>query len=207
MKRVTTGISGMNVLLMGGLPRASMILVIGRPGSGKSTLGIRFLYEGLTRKQPAILISTSPSIDMLLKEIILTYNWNSKVLSKLIYMDCHSWMAGITRERYSANLTKLREVNITFNSIIENQSITPQHDARLVIDTFSDLLLYNPSNLALEFLKDLKSRLFEYNISSLILVEEGAHDDRIVSSLESITDETIRLKIDEVFRYTHEKLY
>ncbi|MCP8309333.1 MAG: hypothetical protein H3Z54_11690 [archaeon] len=201
MKRITTGILGMDTILRGGLPKASMTLVIGQPGSGKSTLGIQFLYEGLGKKQPAILISTSPSINALLNEVITEYDWDSEIISKIIYMDCHSWTVCIAKEKYSADLTRLTDVNIALNEIIEDQSITPQHDARLVIDSFSDFFLYNPSDLTLKFLKGLKSRLFEYQITSLILVQEGMHDDRIVSSIEAITDGTIRLKVDETGRY------
>jgi len=191
----------MDTILRGGLPKASMTLVIGHPGSGKSTFGTQFLYEGLGKKQPAVLISTSPSMNALLDEVTLEYDWDSEIISKIIYMDCHSWIVGIAKEKYSADLTRLTDVNIALNEIIKDQGITLQHDTRLVIDSFSDFFLYSPSDLTLKFLKGLKSRLFEYQITSLILVQEGMHDDRIISSIEAITDGTIRLKVDETGRY------
>lgn len=201
MKRISIGIPGMDSMLIGGLPKASMTLVIGHPGSGKSTLATQFLYEGLRRNQPDILISTSPSIRALLNGVILEYEWDPEIIGKIIYMDCHSWIVCIAREKYSADLTRLTDVNINLNEIIKDQSITPQSDARLVIDSFSDFFLYNPSDITLKFLKGLKSRLFEYQITSLILVQEGMHDDKITSAIEAITDGTIRLKVDETGRY------
>jgi KaiC/GvpD/RAD55 family RecA-like ATPase len=45
---VRTGIPGVDELLEGkGLPQGYGIFVLGSPGSGKTTLGIQFLYEGI----------------------------------------------------------------------------------------------------------------------------------------------------------------
>ena len=45
---VRTGIPGVDELLEGkGLPQGYGIFVLGSPGSGKTTLGIQFLYEGV----------------------------------------------------------------------------------------------------------------------------------------------------------------
>ncbi len=44
--RVPTGIEGLDPLIEGGLPRGSLILVAGNPGTGKTCLSAEFLYQG-----------------------------------------------------------------------------------------------------------------------------------------------------------------
>lgn len=48
-KKLSTGIEGLDTLLLGGLPEKRTILVVGGPGSGKSILCTQFLKEGLEK--------------------------------------------------------------------------------------------------------------------------------------------------------------
>ncbi|MCX6777997.1 MAG: hypothetical protein NT157_03875 [Candidatus Micrarchaeota archaeon] len=56
--RVATGIPGLDELLGGGMKGHSVCLVAGASGTGKTTLGMQFLYEGAnTYNEPGLLIS------------------------------------------------------------------------------------------------------------------------------------------------------
>ncbi|MCK5112548.1 MAG: AAA family ATPase, partial [Thermoplasmatales archaeon] len=46
IERVKTGISGLDDLISGGLPKDTITLVSGPPGSGKTILCCQFLYKG-----------------------------------------------------------------------------------------------------------------------------------------------------------------
>ena len=45
---IPTDISGLDTLFLGGIRRGNLILVEGVPGSGKSLLGLEFIYRGAT---------------------------------------------------------------------------------------------------------------------------------------------------------------
>lgn len=47
--RVSTGIEGLDPLIEGGLPRGSLTLVAGNPGTGKTCFSAEFLYQGATK--------------------------------------------------------------------------------------------------------------------------------------------------------------
>jgi circadian clock protein KaiC len=47
--RVPTGIPSLDKIIEGGLRRGDCIIVAGQPGTGKTTLGLQFLYHGATR--------------------------------------------------------------------------------------------------------------------------------------------------------------
>lgn len=45
--RVKTGVPGLDEVIEGGLPRGYTYVVMGGPGSGKTTLGVQFIYKGI----------------------------------------------------------------------------------------------------------------------------------------------------------------
>src|SRR5438094_8468920 len=61
---VTTGIKGLDEILFGGIPRGNVILVAGTAGSGKTTLGLEFVYRGAREfNEPGVIVlfEVSPS--------------------------------------------------------------------------------------------------------------------------------------------------
>ena len=61
LERISTGVTGLDTLIEGGIPRGFTVLVGGNPGTGKTILTSHFLYEGLTKGEPAVMFrSASP---------------------------------------------------------------------------------------------------------------------------------------------------
>lgn len=54
-----TGIAGLDHVLLGGFPRDRMYLVEGDPGSGKTTLGLQFLLEGVAGGENVLYVTLS----------------------------------------------------------------------------------------------------------------------------------------------------
>ncbi len=62
-----TGIPGLDKLMAGGLPRGSILLLAGNPGTGKTTLAAKIIYEGLRRGEPGLYLSfVEPQRDFLM---------------------------------------------------------------------------------------------------------------------------------------------
>ena len=54
---VKTGVVGLDAILGGGIPRGNVIVVEGRAGSGKTTLGVEFIYRGATEfGEPGLIV-------------------------------------------------------------------------------------------------------------------------------------------------------
>ena len=75
MNRVKTGISGLDEMLQGGLPENHIVLVMGSFGTGKTTLGLQFLVEGLRQSEPCIFISLEEDKDSILKNAA-SFGWD-----------------------------------------------------------------------------------------------------------------------------------
>ncbi|MGC2425501.1 MAG: ATPase domain-containing protein, partial [Nitrososphaeraceae archaeon] len=62
MKRISTGVPGLDSLIEGGIPKGNTAMIVGNPGTGKTILCSHFVYEGLTTKdENALYISFSES--------------------------------------------------------------------------------------------------------------------------------------------------
>lgn len=58
MDRVKTGIKGLDEMLHGGFLPQTANLVEGAPGTGKSTLGMQFIYNGITKyNEPGLILT------------------------------------------------------------------------------------------------------------------------------------------------------
>lgn len=55
--KLSTGIPGLDSILGGGIPKGYVVAVIGSYGTGKTILGLHFIYEGLKRGESGIILS------------------------------------------------------------------------------------------------------------------------------------------------------
>ena len=66
---VRTGITGLDDVLLGGLPRQNNLMVEGAPGAGKTTLGLGFIYAGATLyDEPGAIVSFELDAAKLLRD-------------------------------------------------------------------------------------------------------------------------------------------
>lgn len=55
--RSTTGVEGLDEILKGGIPEKNLVLVSGGPGSGKTTLALQFILEGIRNGETAVYVN------------------------------------------------------------------------------------------------------------------------------------------------------
>jgi circadian clock protein KaiC len=72
---VPTGVPGLDDLLNGGYPSNRVHLVEGQPGSGKTTLGLQFLMDGIARGESGLYITLSES-KRELQAVAATHGWS-----------------------------------------------------------------------------------------------------------------------------------
>lgn len=176
-----------------------MSLVLGAPGSGKSTLGKQFLYEALTKRRQAILLDTHETFS-LAKETMASFEWDSILIDSIIFVDCYSWRTRGAGAKYSGSPQDLTSLSITLSDLLNKERIEPSSRARMVIDSFSDAVAHAGADPAAKFLELLKARLGERKVTSLVMLEEGLHEAKANAAIEYITDGTIRMRFEEVGR-------
>lgn len=73
--RVVTGIPELDAVLHGGLLRNRIHLIEGRPGTGKTTFGLRYLIEGAKAGEPVLYLTLSEAEDEL-RETAANHGWS-----------------------------------------------------------------------------------------------------------------------------------
>ena len=66
VERVQLGIDGLDSMILGGIPKRSLVAVIGSAGTGKTTFALQFLQHGLTEGERAIYITLEESREAIL---------------------------------------------------------------------------------------------------------------------------------------------
>jgi len=75
LPKVATGIAGFDEILEGGLPKGRTTLISGGPGTGKTVLGLEFLYRGAVDGQPGIFVAFEERADAV-RQNALSLGWD-----------------------------------------------------------------------------------------------------------------------------------
>ena len=66
--RVKTGIDGLDNIIEGGVPKSSITLISGQPGSGKTILCYQYLYKGIQEGEKCLFLTMDKKIDGVLSQ-------------------------------------------------------------------------------------------------------------------------------------------
>jgi circadian clock protein KaiC len=134
--QASTGIAGLDSILMGGLPRNRFILLEGAPGTGKTTLAIQYLLEGVKKGESGLYITLSESKEEL-KGVAESHGWDLSDIS-LFDLDA-SDEEGLPDGQYTFFYPSEVELGQTTQSLIDEfERIKPR---RVVFDSLSELRL------------------------------------------------------------------
>jgi circadian clock protein KaiC len=75
MERVSTGVKGLDDMIESGFKRKNTILVVGGCGSGKSTFGIQYLYNGALKGEAGVYITFEEEPESI-RENMTLHGWD-----------------------------------------------------------------------------------------------------------------------------------
>jgi circadian clock protein KaiC len=79
---ILTGIAGLDDILHGGIPKGNVILVEGAAGTGKTVLGMEFIFRGITEyNEPGIIVTFEVAPKKLIRDAA-SFGWNLEELQQ-----------------------------------------------------------------------------------------------------------------------------
>ncbi|HZG88345.1 ATPase domain-containing protein [Paenibacillus sp.] len=187
MTHTSTGIAGLDSILQGGIPTGSAVVLEGAPGTGKTTLGVQFLYAGATaHNEPGIYVTFEELPDQIYAEMKNGYGWDLRALEK----ENKLRVVCLSPETFLHQLTEP-------NGIIE-QMIRQIGSKRMVIDSISLFKLSDASE------KDQRKSVYlvrnvlrKFAQTSLLLQERNGEQSGEIPFENYVADGVIRLAMKE----------
>lgn len=126
LKRMPTGVDGLDDILRGGWPAASTTVAVGGTGTGKTLIGLQFLMEGARRGEPGVLLALEEDPNQV-RTTARGFGWDLKALEE----------AGLLAIRY------IPPIEISTDRFLQDAlSVVDSIGAqRLVLDSLTSLSL------------------------------------------------------------------
>ena len=134
--RDKTGISGLDDVLAGGLPKSRLYLVKGTPGVGKTTLALQFLLEG-ARAGERVLYVTLSETEQEIRQVADSHGWSldGVNLYELSSADQTLSLANENTLYATADIDLKETVRVLLDEV---ERVKPQ---RVVFDSLSEIRL------------------------------------------------------------------
>lgn len=189
-RRASTGISGLDSILGGGLPEHHIYLIEGDPGAGKTTLALQFLLEAHRRGEPVLYVTLSESIREL-RAVAGSHGWSlDNIPITEIMPSPDSLLSG---GQYTVFHPGDVELGTTLKEILEQvEKIRP---TRVVFDSLSEFrLLARDSSRYRRQILGLKQFFASRNCTALLLDDCRRTGDGTDTTVLTIVHGVIRLE-------------
>jgi circadian clock protein KaiC len=175
-----TGIAGLDDVLGGGLTRDRLYLIEGKPGSGKTTVALQFLMEGVRQGESALYVTLSESEEEI-HAVAATHGWS---------------LEGVA----------IRELVPTAESLQPDEQYTMFHPSEVELSVTTKRILddvekFKPRRLAFDSLSELRllaGNPLRYRRQILAMKQYFAGKDCTVVLLDDLTAEGHDLQVQSI---------
>src|SRR5512135_3648460 len=181
-EKVRTGIPGLDSILSGGLREGMNVVLSGQPGSGKTTMGMQFLYYGAKDfDESGIFVTLSESPNSI-KNNFMSYGWDIQELieqGKIIIIDARPF--------------KMEEGFVALDeSLYRGESLPFMHLTQLILSSIKRigakrLVIDSLSVLAMQYTNDFYIR---QGLQGMVYALEDQHCTSIFLSEHEMLEKT-----------------
>src|SRR5579863_9726365 len=178
--RCSSGCPGLDDVLGGGLPAGHFYLIEGEPGTGKTTLGLQFISEGIRRGEKALYVTLSESSD----ELVSVASMHELEVDPGVVLEVRPSEEDLTPD---GQYTVFHPAEVELKDRVQTimAEVDRRRPSRLVIDALSEVRMlakdplryrrqvlslkeYAPENCTVMLLDDRSSRYADLELHSIV---------------------------------------
>ncbi len=187
--KLSTGITDLDIILEGGYFNPGNIVMEGPSGIEKSAFIYHFASAANLKENSYIICGNTSPIDIMKKAGSIGIDLKKE---NVRFIDCYSPTLGKSdiqntdKVRMVSGPGALNDISLMLNEAIAESS---GKRMRVVFDTLSTFVIYNPKDSIKKFLSVVQGRLKSAGATTMYLIDEGVHDKQLLSLLEQGMDE------------------
>lgn len=186
--RAATGVTGLDQVLNGGFPAHKLYLIQGVPGTGKTTLAMHFLMEGVKKGEPVLYITLSETQEEI-EAVAASHGWDLSGVS-LFEMVAAEEKLRFETETSFFHPSAVELDHTTETLLAEVERIRP---TRVVFDSLSELRLL--AETALRYRRQvLRLKQFFANKKTTVLLLDDFSGEAADQHVQSIAHGVITLQ-------------
>lgn len=183
-RKIPTGVPGLDFILEGGLPANRLHLIQGAPGTGKTTLALQFLLEGVARGETVLYVTLSETPQEL-RDAAASHGWSLDDVPMFELSDA-SQLVDLELDQ---TVFPPSEVELTETTRELLETLKEQKPSRVVFDTLSEmrLLAGEPLRYRRQILL-LKQHILQQNCTVLLLEDDLEASSQVQSMVTGVIE-------------------
>jgi len=200
VSREMTGVRIIDELLPEGYPTSSVVLVMGDPATGKTTLLVQLVAEALRKGKNIVYASLDDfpdSVRASMKVIgIDPGSYETEGRRMLTFIDCYSFLVGVkSKEQYSEDPQRLSDLSIVVSKALSETS--DPSNTLLAMDSLTTLIQRSGVRPSFDFLHTLVAKIRSCKASCVTSLSRKAFHPAIIAAIQDKVDGVIEMKAED----------
>jgi KaiC/GvpD/RAD55 family RecA-like ATPase len=198
--RDLTGVGMIDSLLPDGYPSSSVVIVMGDPATGKTTLLVQLVAEALKRGRNVVYAALDDFPDSIRESMKLMgvnpKDYEVEGRRKLVFIDCYSFLVGVrSQEQYSEDPQRLSDLSIVVTKALSEAR--ESSNVMLAMDSLTTLIQRSGVRPSFDFLHTLIAKIRSNRASCVTSLSRKAFHPAIIAALQDKVDGVIEMKVED----------